>query len=593
MSGDTEETTRLQGTSVGTQDRDRVSLVVYRGDGVTAVELAKGAELVVGRSSGADVQIDLKILSRRHARFIRRDDDIVEVVDLDSRNGTFIAGERVARVALAPSVAAMLGDPRSGIAVVVERLHAAVASSPKLLAYDEFRAELSVAVDKSRAQGEPLSLLMLRARLIETRANLSHWATDLLGRIGDYRAAGVCDARTLLILLAGQESERTRALATKLAHSLAEWQLSCGIACLPGAAATGEELLHTARRACMEAGSNKPVVVAELDVSFDDTEDDQVVIQSPAMSELYRLVQRVAPTDVTVLILGETGAGKEVIANTVHRLSARADGPFRTVNCAAIPPTLVESTLFGHERGAFTSAVSAARGVFEQADRGTLFLDEIGELSPPMQAALLRVLETKRITRVGSQRELQLDVRIVAATHRDIEAMADRELFRRDLWFRLSAIELRVAPLRERREEIAPLAHHFLRHAGARFGCVMDGIEADAVACLLAYHWPGNLRELRNVIERAVLLAKGPSLGLEDLPERVRRAVPEQRSAQVPIANGNYHDMVRDYEVRLITEGLRIAEGNQTNAARLLKIPLRTLSYKMRQYGIKAEGTES
>ncbi len=583
MSDNTDETTTLRDSRSNLADRDRVSLVVYHSDGVSAVELADGADVTVGRSSAADLRIDFRILSRRHARFSRRD-DTVEVVDLDSRNGTFVAGERVPRALLASGAQAMLGDPHNGVAVVVERLKAA-ASPPKLLAYDEFRVELTDAVTRSRAQSAPLALLMLRAGASGTRANLSQWALGLLGRLDGYHAAGVCDTHTLLLLLSGEEPERARALATKLTHVLGEWQLSCGMACVPGVAATAEELLHTARRACLEAGRDRPVVVAELDHAAKQTEDDQVVIQSPAMSELYRLVQRVAPTDVTVLILGETGTGKEVIANTLHRLSARADAPFRAVNCAAIPPSLLESTLFGHERGAFTGAISAARGVFEQADGGTIFLDEIGELAPPLQAALLRVLETKRITRVGSQRELQLDVRIVAATHRDIEAMAEQELFRRDLWFRLSAIELVVPPLRDRREEIAPLAHHFMRLAGARFDAVLDGMDADAMDAVMSYHWPGNVRELRNAVERAVLLAKGPLLGLDDLPERVRRAAPEERISIAP--NGSYHEMVRDYEVQLITEGLRIAEGSQTNAAKLLRIPLRTLTYKIKQYGIK------
>jgi len=289
-----------------------------------------------------------------------------------------------------------------------------------------------------------------------------------------------------------------------------------------------------------------------------------------------------------------------VVASALHRASARRDKPFRAINCAAIPETLVASVLFGHEKGAFTGATVTAKGVFEEADGGTVLLDEIGELSATIQAALLRVLETKCVARVGSQKELKLDTRILAATHRDLEQMVEQHAFRHDLLFRLNAIVLQVPPLRERQEEIAPLAEHFMRVAAAKFGVGEKSISPEALDQLLAYSWPGNVRELRNVIERAVILSDGPSLMPDHLPDGVRRGCsdgtsrtalpppPPPSTATLPFPGGEaYKDRVREYEVQMIREGLRRADGNQTRAAELLRIPLRTLVHKMKLYGLR------
>jgi two-component system, NtrC family, response regulator AtoC len=576
----------------------RFSLVLYHADGVAAAELQEGRPLVVGRSSACDLHVDLKQLSRRHAQFVR-EQDAVEVVDLDSRNGTFVDGERVRRAQLRPGSVITLGDPHWGMAVLVERLRSHTVGDSSLalrrpLGYDSFRNELTCAANDARIRGQSLALLMLRASAPGARAHLGQWASSALARIDQCRAAGVYDAQTMLVLLIGLESERVRELAHMLTRALDDHGVVCGVAVLPGVAASCEELLHSAQRACLSAGPGNRVAFAQLELASAPAPDvEHVVIQSPAMSELYRLITRVAPTDVTVLISGETGTGKEVIANSLHRLSSRRNGPFRAVNCAAIPSGLLEATLFGHEKGAFTGATRSAKGLFEQADGGTIFLDEVGELSPALQAALLRALESKRIMRVGAEAEVQLDVRILAATHRELERMVASEQFRNDLWYRLSAIELHVPPLRDRSEEIAPLIHHFMSLAGSRFDRRVDGVDDEAMARLLAYRWPGNVRELRNVIERAVLLARAPVLTLDDLPERVRAQAPlDAGSALALVPEGSYQDRVREYEVRLIEEGLRIAENNQSRAAQLLKIPLRTLSRKIKQYAIKSRKKE-
>ena len=292
-----------------------------------------------------------------------------------------------------------------------------------------------------------------------------------------------------------------------------------------------------------------------------------------------------------MLVLGETGTGKEVIARAIHEAGARKKKPLRTINCGALPASLIESVLFGHEQGAFTGADKAVAGIFEQGNGGTVLLDEIGELSASAQAALLRVLETKKVTRIGGAKEIDVDVRVVAATHRDLEAMVAAGTFRGDLWYRLNSVTLKIPPLRERTDDIRPLAELFLREATKHARSNVKSIEPQALAALESYDWPGNVRELRNVIERAVVLAEGKSIELQDLPERVRR----ERHAIVldsrPPANAelpsDYREHVLKFEIELILRALHQHGGNQTEAAKALKLPLRTLVHKIQKYGIK------
>jgi transcriptional regulator with PAS, ATPase and Fis domain len=270
------------------------------------------------------------------------------------------------------------------------------------------------------------------------------------------------------------------------------------------------------------------------------------------------------------------------------------------VNCGAIPGQLVESTLFGHERGAFTGALQQQRGVFEAADGGTVLLDEIGELPAAAQAALLRVLETKRITRVGATKEIDVDVRVIAATHRDLEAMCDGGQFRRDLLYRLNVMTMTVPPLRARTEEIGSLTARFLDEANLANGRAVRGIDAPSLALLQRYAWPGNVRELRNVIERAVVVADGEVITVQDLPDAIR--APSAVIAGKPTASPPprpsapaAHDMksqMQRHEAIVIFEALKQADWNQSEAARALRIPLRTLVHKIKTYGIKKLGYE-
>jgi len=339
----------------------------------------------------------------------------------------------------------------------------------------------------------------------------------------------------------------------------------------------------------VRVGTARLVLVAtrpdERDRSGGDDSDGDQVIASSVMKSLYEDVARVSRTNVPVLILGESGSGKEHVANALHRLGPRRDGPFVVVNCAAIPPSLLETTLFGHERGAFTGAVGRAVGMFERANGGTLFLDEIGELTSTAQAALLRAVESQKISRVGSSAETPVVARCVAATHCDLEAMVQDGTFRQDLFFRLNGVKLSVPPLRERTDEIALLVRKFVDKARREWGLRTRDVADDAMNALRAYAWPGNVRQLRHAVERAALLGKGEIVRAGDLPEYVFARASDKREA--PEIVGGFSDLslreqVSKFERALIDEALRRTGGNRRAAARLLRIPVRTLFRKVR-----------
>ena len=317
---------------------------------------------------------------------------------------------------------------------------------------------------------------------------------------------------------------------------------------------------------------------------------DNIIGTSPAMREVFSLIERIATTDVPVLILGESGTGKELVARAVHGRSRRASGPFVALNCAAVPETLLESEFFGHERGAFTGAVRAHPGRFEQADGGTLFLDEIGAMRIDLQAKLLRAIQEKEIQRLGSTVTARVDVRILAATGENLEEAIRRKTFREDLFYRLSVVPLRLAPLRERTEDIPLLASHFLEKAAARFGKEPPAVSPEVMDRLQIHPWLGNVRELENCIERMVLLARGPRLTPADLPPDLRKG-PEAADGmgaafQLPPGGVRLPEMER----HLIVQALRRTRGSLGPAARLLGISYKTLQYRVRKFGLERTG---
>ncbi|MFW6051854.1 MAG: sigma-54-dependent transcriptional regulator [Myxococcota bacterium] len=307
--------------------------------------------------------------------------------------------------------------------------------------------------------------------------------------------------------------------------------------------------------------------------------------KSDAMRKVFRTIEKVAQYSTTVLVQGESGTGKELVARALHRNGPRAGKPFVAINCGAIPDTLLESELFGHKRGAFTDAHSDKRGLFEEADGGTLFLDEIGELPLQLQVSLLRVLQEGTVRPLGATRDRQVDVRVVAATVRDLKREVEEGRFREDLYYRLNVLQVAVPPLRDRREDIPLLIEHFVERNNGRLGTAIRGVDPQARKLLLDYRWPGNVRELENVIERAVVLADGDLIGPDDLPERLREPVD---SVEATLASGelSIKKTSRYIEEQLIKKALERTKGNRTQAAKLLEISHRALLYKIKDYGL-------
>jgi two-component system, NtrC family, response regulator AtoC len=337
-----------------------------------------------------------------------------------------------------------------------------------------------------------------------------------------------------------------------------------------------------------------------LHAILNDGDRPPLVGDSAAMRTIYEMVARVADSPSTVLITGESGTGKELIAKALHRGSSRRDKPLIKVNCAAIPKDLVESELFGYERGAFTGAVGSKPGRFELADGGTLFLDEIGEVPVEMQVKLLRALQESEFERVGGIKTLRVDVRLIAATNRDLKALISEGKFREDLYYRLAVVPIVLPPLRDRREDIPLLVKHFVEKYDQRLGKKVEGIEDEALQLLLGYSWPGNIRELENLMERSVLFADGPLIQASALPDSLRERGPQ---AAVPIAavgplgaiaapsGASMKEIVRqaqaELEKELITRALDETGGNVTRAAKRLQISRKSLQVKMKELGLR------
>ncbi len=303
-----------------------------------------------------------------------------------------------------------------------------------------------------------------------------------------------------------------------------------------------------------------------------------IIARGKAMKEIFETVMKIAPTDATVLISGESGTGKELIANAIHQKSKRHDKLFIKVNCAALTETLLESELFGHEKGAFTGAISKKEGRFELADKGTIFLDEIGDMSPATQAKVLRVLQEKEFERVGGIKTLKIDVRIIAATNKELDKEVKEGRFRDDLFYRLNVVTIHMPSLKERKEDIVPLSDHFLRYYKEKNNKTIKGLHPEALSLMQSYNWPGNVRELENAIERSVIMSRGEYIAPSDLPIAIQSADKTEIDAAKSI---------KDVEKSLIVKTLNETNGNRTKAAQILGITRRTLLNKIKEYNIR------
>jgi two-component system response regulator AtoC len=523
-------------------------LVRFRGRS-QVIEVRDHAEVIVGRSSSATFVADDERVSRRHLRIAFRDGGLW-ASDLGSRNGTTVNrrkldGERE----LSPGDELAVGPVR--VSVCGPRDAAPIAGE------NEMWARLSSELDRSLRLGRPLSLVGLQiAGPAQKQAALRAAARlGRLDRMGEY-APG-----SYLVLL----PETALADGNRIAGELAEEARAAGAQVSARAVAVPE---HGRATSALVAAALRPP-------EDESAASAELIAEDPAMKQLLELARRAARSDATVLLLGETGSGKELVAAEIQRHSDRAGKPYVRMNCASLPSTLLESELFGHERGAFTGAQKRRVGFLEAAHGGTLLLDEIGEVPPEMQAKLLRVLEERKLTRVGGEEEIAVDVRFIAATHRDLDAEVAAGRFRQDLFFRINAITLRVPPLRARPLDLPRLAQSFLERAAATAHRTPPALSPELLQALLRYPWPGNVRELRNVIERAVVLGEGAELLPAHLPQRMSVLGPPMR------------EQVDELERRNLVEALGATDGNRTHAAQRLGISRRSLIYKLKKYGIE------
>jgi two-component system response regulator AtoC len=615
----------------------RVSLLVYHRDGAEIIPLRPAEPVPIGRDPASGVRVPDPSMSREHARFIfEGGSGNVRVEDLGSKNGTWVAGKRVERAIVRSGDEIVMGSVRAFVHIAS---HAgAEAETHGLHSHERFRVALEDELVRARFFSRPFGVVMVRAAR-HAGSHVSRWAPRVRSLLRPVDRAALYSSEAVEILLPESGSEAVMELARFVIASRGEGDapLLVGCALFPETATDAESLLDLAWGAVQRATVESPLQSARAVGWGADAGSskalaaDAPVAESKAMKKVFAAASRVAGAALAVLLQGETGVGKEVVARAIHAGSLRGQKPIVSVNCGAIPGQLLESTLFGHMRGSFTGAYQDQKGVFEAAEGGTVLLDEIGELPAAAQAALLRVLDLKQVIRVGSTKEISVDVRVIAATHRDLEAMCETGAFRRDLFYRLNALPILIPPLRERPEEIEPLAKRFLREANRANGRSVRGIDPAALVRLKSYGWPGNVRELKNAVERAVVIAASDMITEDDLPERVlaslaRSALPSSLAppgppaasvspasaptdagsgppkkgpkgveakgggASPPLTAESFKDSVRRFEAERLIAALEETGGNQTEAARLLDIPLRTLAHKIKAYKIKRKG---
>jgi two-component system response regulator AtoC len=586
-------TTTVPERTLGKSSASRFYLNVIT-SGVSATHpLPDDGEVSIGRAETNTIQIHDRSLSRQHARLVIAADGGMTIEDLGSSNGTHVRDAALRPGQPVPIAPGEVIDLGSTMAIVQRR--SSLARPRRLWGHDAFEARVEDECARAEQGGPGFALLRVGCAEAKVAAAQQHLAL----RLRAIDVVGIYAPGELEALLTQTSPEAAEALAGELRGALAELGVPAHVevACWPRDGRSPDALFAAvSRRQGAVAPAPEPPAAGK----------DAIVVADAAMERLYKLAERVAAGTISVLILGETGAGKEVLAERLHKLSPRAARPFVSLNCAALTESLLESELFGHERGAFTGAIAQKLGLLESADGGTVFLDEVGEMPASTQAKLLRVIETRQVLRVGGLKPRPIDVRFVSATNRDLEAEVSRGAFRRDLYFRLNGIALSIPPLRQRPGEIEALARLFLDRATAQAGRGRAQIDHDALELLRSYTWPGNIRELRNVMERAALLAAGARITREHLPMEKMRATfagisdaaappappPPRPAVEAPAAAPtekqppSVRAEIEALERRRILDALAECAGNQTKAARLLGMSRRTLLHRLDSYGV-------
>lgn len=572
MAAPTEPVSRVPRTdAIDGSDASGYFLAVLGPSVQSAYPLPSRGTLAIGRAEDADLRIPDPGISRYHARLHVEEGFRVE--DLGSHNGTYVRDRRVPPEVLVPlQPGEVLG---LGATLITIQRRLPVLGSQRLGAHAQLEARLIEECAHAEAFGRAFALVRVDLPSGMDAVDAEPALLSVL-RPGDLCAVYAPARYEILFvdtdrLVAG---DLVNALTARLGPSVA-----IGTAHCPADGRSPGEIFARACAAVRHASS--PASASQ-----------EAVVINPTVRELYLTAERAARGTIPILIDGETGVGKELLAAAVHRASPRASKPFLSINCAAVAESVLESELFGHERGAFTGAHSAKEGLFDAASGGTLFLDEVGEMSPGMQAKLLRALETQEIQRVGSTRSRPIDVRLVSATNRNLDEDVEAKRFRRDLYYRLNGITLSLPPLRERQDEIEPIARLVVEKVAHQMDRSAPEIDAEVVALLQQYPWPGNIRELRNTMERAVLLCAGSRITLQHLPEERMRASIERERTTVAPAGAAATDAPAwwarrsEAEKSAISEALARCQGNRTRAAELLGMPRSTFMRKMAENGL-------
>ena len=571
--GGVAETATLDGGRVGRAGG--AYLLVVEDGSSTIFPLPDPGIVTIGRAPDAELRLDHTSVSRQHARiFVDRE---VRISDLDSHNGTRVNGEVLTggRVLTTGDVVA--------IGEVILVVHAQLQRALPHVILDEpsWRRRLAEEVERAVQFQRSLAVLAIAGPPLDLGSALR--TIDVLGRGDDSQ---------LLVLLPEADPTTAMQLARIVlgAVTAAAVPARIGLATCPSDATDADSLVLAARAAARVARPGSIAVAGDA-VERRVLGEREVLVCHPAMVRVFDLLQRLAASELPVLIIGETGVGKENAAFAVHHHSARSGKPFIALNCAAMPDGLVESQLFGHDKGAFTGASSARPGVFESASGGTLFLDELGELALSVQAKLLRALETKRITRVGETKEREVDVRIVCATNRNLEQEVEAGRFRQDLYFRLGGARVHLPPLRDRRCEIPILFREFVASAAKRAGREPAEPTPLVMQRLLGHPWPGNVRELKHVADFVVATIEDDRIEPDDLPPELAQATPVAVLApRAPIDRAapmrRLADELEEIERQRMIEALGKTGSVKTRAAAMLGMPIRTFNMKVKQYGL-------
>lgn len=586
-------------------------LVAMTGPHAGTVFTLQQGQMVAGRTPETDIFLQDHQVSRQHAQFTI-DRGETQIIDMGSTNGTFVNGKKLAQqVSLSDGDEVQIGATNFRFSI-----HNPIDGNKLgLNNHGYFETRLQEELDRAARYKRNLSVLMIGpsldpSQLQQHSALLSQEyptvvqylqnvirTMDLLAHFGKYELE--------LIL---PETDKTSAI--QLAERIStesqfsnDIKICVGVASFPEDGNTADILIERSRQALKQARSSKH----ESQVAQHEEEarrvvltgQKEIIVRSEKMKALFDVIDRISKSNITVLIQGETGVGKEVVAEAIHSKSDRETKPLVCINCAAITETLLESELFGHEKGAFTGADQRKIGLFETAQGGTIFLDEIGEMPLKTQAKLLRVLQEKTIMRIGSNKEINIDVRVVAATNRKLEEQVANNEFREDLYYRLNAATLTIPPLRERKEEIPYLSKMFIKVCCVENGFDEKTLSPEAMDLLMHYSWPGNIRELKNTIERSVIISEGDTIFKESLSSKLTTedSVPSMSSfsdMDPDVINdatvvGDMKEVVAAYERDLIINALKKVNWNQTKAADLLNVPRRTLVSKIKKYDIKKE----